>query len=263
MSVPGRLAAALAMTLLAIAGQGAARLHAEEVVVDLTSHHIDVKYDFSGASVILFGTVVGQFPKNAVETPDIVIVVEGPARGTRVHRKQQFAGIWFNGASRTFRSAPGYYALVTTRPLSEIAQADKLQTIGIGYPSLIKRFAAEGRSAEAGETRGFADAAVALLKQEGLYREHPQGVRFIGKHLFRAEFSLPANVPVGPYKAEVFLFRGGIFLERYATSLDIEKAGLERAIYGLAHEMPFLYGILSVLAAIGAGLGSSLLFRQK
>ncbi|MGI9383724.1 MAG: TIGR02186 family protein [Methyloligellaceae bacterium] len=246
--------------LLACHGARVADLHAEEVEVDLTSHHVAVKYDFSGATITLFGAAVGQFPENGAGAPDIVIAVRGPARTTRVHRKERIAGIWINAETRSFDGVPGYYALVTSRELSKIASGEILQRLDIGFASLATQFKVEGRSAA--ETREFVRAAIGLLQEDGLYGEHPNGVRFMGRHLFRAEFSLPANVPIGEYEADVFLFRKGSLLGQYTTSFDIAKEGLERSIFSMAHNQPLLYGVLSVFAALAAGLGASLLFRQ-
>lgn len=248
--------------LLACLGARVADLHAEEVEVDLTSHHVAVEYDFSGATITLFGAATGALPENGGTTPDIVIAVRGPARTTRVHRKERIAGIWVNADTRSFEGVPGYYALVSSRELSKIASADILRRLEIGLESLSAQFKTDAPASAGAPTRNFVRAAIDLLREKELYGEHPDGVRFLGRHLFRAEFSLPANVPIGEYEADVFLFRDGSLLGQYTTAFDIAKEGVERSIFSLAHDQPFLYGVLSVLLAIGAGLGASALFRQ-
>ena len=93
-----------AALLGALAGlvAGAAGLHAEEVEVDLTSHHVAVEYDFSGANITLFGAAVGELSRNGDEPPDVIIAVRGPSRTTRVHRKERIAGIWINAETKSF-----------------------------------------------------------------------------------------------------------------------------------------------------------------
>lgn len=256
-----RLAAPL-FGLVGVFATSPAELRAEEVEIDLTSYHVAVKYDFSGATITLFGAAVSEISRNGGVAPDVVVAVRGPARTTRVHRKERIAGIWINAETKSFEGAPGYYALVSSRPLQEIASADLLKRLGLGFESVAGQFLAGGPKADAGATRPFVDAAIGLLREKTLYRAHPRGVRFLGRHLFRATFSLPANVPIGPYEADVFLFRDGLLLGQRTTSFDIAKEGVERSIFSLAHDRPFLYGVLSVLLAIAAGLGASALFRQ-
>ena len=38
--------------------------------------------------------------------------------GTQLREKQKVAGIWVNAESIDFRSAPGYYAIASSRPIS-------------------------------------------------------------------------------------------------------------------------------------------------
>ncbi|MEM8644754.1 MAG: TIGR02186 family protein [Pseudomonadota bacterium] len=87
-------------------------------------------------------------------------------------------------------------------------------------------------------------------------------IDFTGQHLFRAEFELPANVPLGDYTADVYTFRGGELIGNYTTRLKIEKSGVEKFIYELAHQQPLIYGIISVILALAAGMGAAALFRK-
>jgi len=236
---------------------------AQQVEADLTTRTIAVKADFAGAKVLLFGSVVGG-PGDPETPPDIIIVVRGPDEPLSVHRKQRFAGIWVNSGGTTFSAVPGYYAIVTNRPVSDIASSYALQEHRIGFNSVkADLILSAGGFASSGLARDYVDAAVRLLGRKNLYQEHIGGISFVGKHLFRAEFELPANVPLGDFSADVFLFRDGEMVGTYRTPLRIEKSGIERVIYSLAHEQPLIYGILSVLAAIAAGLAASTIFRKK
>jgi uncharacterized protein (TIGR02186 family) len=237
----------------------------ETIQADLSSRIVPVETDFAGARLILFGAVENS-RQTAAEAGiyDIVVVLEGPAEQTVVRRKARTLGVWANTRSLILRDVPSYYAIVSTRPLDEIAPDNVLDKHEIGFQHVYMEIApGQGRNPAANELDAFKEALVRLKQREGLFREDQYGVAFIGKSLFRTTIHLPANVPVGTFRARVFLFRQGKFLSQYTAPLDLERAGLERFVHGFAFNQPVLYGIASVLLAVAAGLLASAAFRQK
>ena len=92
----------------------------------------------------------------------------------------------------------------------------------------------------------------------------------IGLELFSMEdlielrspsFELPANLREGDYTARIFLTRGGRVIDEHQTVIFVQKVGLERFLYNLAHQRPLIYGILSLTIAIAAGWAASAVFR--
>lgn len=254
------IAGALAFVLLPDWGSDAA---AQEIEADLTTHAINVETGFSGAKVALFGAVAGGPEQDAGTPPDIIIVVRGPTATLNVRRKRRVAGIWINADGAAFKNVPRYYTVLTNRPIAEIASFNTRSELGIGV-SGVKAGLLLAAAGDARKNAGdYIEAIVRILGRRNLYQEANGSITFIGKHLFRAEFELPANVPIGRYDADVFLFRNAQLINSYTTRLNIEKTGLEQWIYSLAHEQPLLYGILSVLLAIAAGMVASAIFRKR
>ena len=54
----------------------------------------------------------------------------------------------------------------------------------------------------------------------------------------------------------------GHVTSEYETIINVQKVGLERWIFNLAHEQPLIYGLLSLVIAIAAGWGASAAFRM-
>ena len=90
----------------------------------------------------------------------------------------------------------------------------------------------------------------------------PTACIFTGKSLFRASILLPANVTVGPFDTRVYLFREEKLLSRFTVRLTLEREGLERHLHAFAYRLPMLYGIVTVMIAVGAGLLASTVFRK-
>jgi len=51
-------------------------------------------------------------------------------------------------------------------------------------------------------------------------------------------------------------------LSRFTVRLTLEREGLERHLHAFAYRLPTLYGIVTVMIAVGAGLLASTVFRK-
>ena len=121
---------------------------------------------------------------------------------------------------------------------------------------------ADGASVSKRDLKEFRQAVVRIKQKEGLYNYDPAGVVFVGRNLFRANVTLPANVPVGTYASDVYLLRDGKVLSHNRSDLTINKQGFERFVYSAAFDYPLIYGILAVIIAVTAGLLASALSRR-
>jgi len=236
----------------------------------LTDTQVQVNSDFQGARIVLYGAVF------AADQPagDVVVIVRGPEQPVRIARKVRVMGLWLNSRPVVFHGAPGFYMAASTRPLDEIARFGALRRMGAGIDHLPIRAPAEQRV----ETRyGVRDVvvsslgedyllwrrAVVRLKQEaGLYAADERGVRFVDKGLFRAEIALPTTAPTGRYQADILLFRNGEVISRKVRTLTVEKVGVERALYVLAHRRPWSYGLACMAFALAVGWAASVVFRR-
>lgn len=241
-----------------------ARATPEEIESDISAHEVYIETNFSGVRVVVFGAVDNSRQPSANSGfYDVVIVLRGPEESIIARHKERIAGLWVNAESMTFRDAPSFYAVMSTRPLDQIAQPEVLQKHGLGFDSLALR--PDGGSAPETPERiaAYRRAVIELKEKAQLYRETPYGVSFIGKSLFRGAFELPSNVPTGLYTSEVFLFRKGALLSSDYAKVLIGKAGIGQFAYYNAFHRPLLYGVASVLIAIAAGLAGSMLFRSR
>ena len=233
------------------------------IIADLSTHTVAIRTDFAGTRVTVFGALVRSKEEGRPE-PGIIVVVHGPEHPFKLRRKQRIAGVWVNTNERTFPKAPAYYALLSNMPLKDIAPAAALKASGIGFEVLKERLAASGLGfKDKKEAEEYAAAFIRLQRKRRLFQLDEKGVRMTGRYLFRAQFDLPANVPLGDYRAEVFLFREGIFIGRYNSPLRIEKRGFERVVYEFAHQQPLYYGIVAVILAIAAGFAAAQIFRKS
>ena len=149
------------------AGGGDAR---ETVEADVSTRAVAVTSAFRGSELVIFGTVVNSRQESAESgLYDVVIVVEGGTSPAIVRRKSNVAGIWLNTRSLKYDRVPSYYAIVSTRPLEEVADEQVLAQNLIGFDRI--RFeGALGASAAMSEAEraAFRSSIVRLKQKEGL-----------------------------------------------------------------------------------------------
>ena len=229
---------------------GARPVCGEPIVADLSSHLIAISSGFTGTRVVLFGATDGP--------GDIIAVVRGPERPMTLWRKAKVAGIWVNAGAVSYPNVPSFYAVVASRPLEEalLPGAAALYRIGIANLKLESRPAMPPEQA-----KQLAQALIAEQKRLGLMRAEVGRIAFLGDRLFRAVIDFPANVPTGTYLVEVFLARDRDVVSAQTTPLQVEKVGIDAAVFDFAGRQAAAYGTIAVLTALVAGWLASLPFR--
>jgi uncharacterized protein (TIGR02186 family) len=237
----------------------------ERVEADVSTRTIAITSGYSGAEVIVFGAIENSRQPSAESGfYDVVVVVEGEPAPLTVRKKSRVAGLWVNTKSFSFNAVPSYYAVVSTRPIEDFADAPMTDELGIGIDAVRMAAAADSAVRVTSEELLEYKSAVARLKEsQGLFKRDDYGVVFTGRSLFRSKIELPATVPVGPLTASVYLFHDGKLLSRYQARVTLEREGIERWLYAFAFDRPLLYGILAVLLAVITGLVASALFHRR
>jgi uncharacterized protein (TIGR02186 family) len=237
----------------------------------LTEASVRVSSDFRGAHIIVYGAVFDP----AARPTDVVVIVRGPDQPVRIARKSRVGGLWLNGRPVVFQGAPGFYMAASTRPLDKIAGFSELRLQGAGLDHLAIAAPAEQRvetrygvrdmvvSGLGADYLDWRDAVIRLKQKAGLYAADSTGVAFVDRGLFRADIDLPVEAPIGTYETRILLFQDGRLVASRRRPLDVEKVGLERTVFVVAHGHPWFYGLFTVLLGLGAGWAASVIFRRS
>jgi uncharacterized protein (TIGR02186 family) len=230
------------------------------LVPDVSQRHIEIHYSFSGAELLLFGAII--YPNGRPPEPgtDVAVVLKGPLERIVVREKQKVAGIWMNVGRVRFRSAPGFYAVASSRPLARLIDERTAAIYELGLDNLQL---SPGGGAAPDEMRRFEHGLLELRQRHQLYAEYPRGVEISEGVLYRARISIPGSVPIGTYTAETFLIRDGRVIAGAAREIQIEKLGFERFVAEAAERWSFAYGITAVAISLLLGWGASTLFQRR
>ena len=230
------------------------------LVPDISARKVEIRYSFTGAQLLLFGAIVYPGGRPPPRAADIVVVLRGPVQPILVREKQKIAGIWMNADSNRFRSAPSFYAVASSRPVSQLVDD---RTAAIYEMGLHNLQLSPGGGALPEKERRFEAGLLDLRKRHGLYSENPQGVEISGGVLYRATITIPSQVPVGTYTAETFLVDRGRVLAVATKDIEINKSGFERYVALAARRHEGLYGLAAVLLSLGLGWAAATFFRRR
>ncbi len=230
------------------------------LVPDVSSRTIDIKYSFTGETLLLFGAIIYPGGRLPDDRADIIVVIQGPTEPIILREKRRIGGIWVNADSIRFASAPGYYAVASSRPIADMLNERTAAVYEIGLDNLSLSPAGFTSDDQLGRfERGLVD----LKRRLGLYVADANAVEITQGSLYRARLTIPARVPVGRYTAETFLIRNGQVIAVGSREIDIRKTGTDRFIANAAQHHGLLYGLFAVLMSVGMGWLAATLFAKR
>lgn len=220
------------------------------LVPEVSQHEVHVRQGFTGTELLLFGAILDPHRRAAGQKYDIVVVLKGPSQPIRLREKERFAGVWINASSAEYRSAPSFYAVSSSRPISEIVdqKTAAIYEFGTEYiqlsPSGVIDPAEQSRF-----TAGLAD----LRTRQDLYTEDIGGVEIKEQVLYQARITLPSNVTTGAYTAETFAVTDGRVIASAQAEVEVKKVGFERFVSDSAQHNSLAYGLIAVLLSVVTG----------
>ena len=220
------------------------------IVADLSNYRIDIDARFIGTRLFLFGS------RN--ENGDIVVVVRGPHQKYTVRRKERVLGMWVNRHYVTFNATPEFFALSSSRPLESLSHPNLIKQLNIDPANLLT---VDKVSSHNLDIEQFKTAFLDSQHDQLLYND-PTELQFMGESLFKTTLHFPDIIPKGNYTAEVYLLQDDTLIATQSIPIVVRKVGLDGMITTLAHELPWLYGIIAILVALSAGWIANRVFQR-
>jgi uncharacterized protein (TIGR02186 family) len=253
------IARLVALAIVALASPA----QAERLITTLSTSRVLIASNFTGADVVLFGSVERDAQTVARRGGyDIVVTVTGPRENIVTYRKERVFGVWVNADSRNFVKAPAYLTVLSNRMIGDIADLNTLRRTQTGLARILLPQEISGDIADSIRDDPFRQAFLRLKIERNLYRETQNGVTFLTPALFRAAIPIPDNAPTGNYDIDVKLFADGTLLSRTQTALEVVKVGFEQVVANAARDYGLFYGIATALMALLTGWFASVVFRK-
>ncbi|GAB4334003.1 MAG: hypothetical protein Kow0089_03010 [Desulfobulbaceae bacterium] len=234
---------------MAAAGSWAADLE-----LNLDPSMIQIGTFYNGSTVTATGTV----PAGS----EAVVRVSGKPQEIHLKKKGKAGGIlWMNIGDLTFDNAPRIYMLYTAETGKQYL-ADK--SLDFSMPALQNRI----EILPEGEDKPFFfNEFLKLKKKESVYAEYPQAVTYgaeqDGRRSFTVILQVPPRMSEDDYSVDLFAVQDGRVIGSTGETLRVEMISFPKKLAQLAFEKSLLYGVLSVLIAVAAGLFMGVVFGGK
>ena len=222
--------------------------------LQLVPSRIEVDLFFRGAELVATGTV----PRDC----RVVLKLEGERRVVAYRRKDRRGPLWIGTGRVVFDALPGLYLVASSSDSPDVGL--QMETVGVGFEALRRNVSIE-QSPPADDGFVF-DEFLRLEKQRGFYAMRPGSLVLSDRDgalaEFRTEFRIPATVRPGAYRATLYCFKEHHPVSETVRTFTVEKAGLVRVLSVAAFQHGGLYGLISVVVALAAGLVVGVIFRK-
>ncbi len=223
----------------------------DPLFTELSNDQISINAGFTGAKLVLFGSIDGP--------GDVAVAVTGPRATVRVRLKEKFWGIWLNKREQIFTDVPGYYAVASTRPLNELGANEALYANQIGINNL--RFAGAEELHDY-EREKWIDGLIEGMYETKRYSKEIGKIMVTDNALFKTEMIFPSVIPPGVYTVDTLLLKGGKVIGAKRTTIKVSKSGVGAKIISLSDSSGLVYGIVAVLIALFLGLVANEVVRK-
>jgi uncharacterized protein (TIGR02186 family) len=232
-----------------------------QVVSTLSNTAIDITSSFSGERLTFFGTIgpdVGAAQRHVEGPFHVVVVVVGPFQDRVAREKTHNFGVWLNTEEVQFKALPGYFHVLASGRVREMADLTTLTENFI----LPEAYTMVPNPAGLQKTLKFGQELIRLMTEEGLYGVQDGGVNFLSDTTYSAQLTLPSSAPPGPYIAQTYIFQNGEIIARKSDGFAVRKIGFERFLALSATQYPLLYGLACVVLALITGWLGGVIFRR-
>ncbi len=253
----------LFLAIIAAAGQAQAQAQPRAVIeAGAAQNYFYIEPSYEGAAVTLFASVDRE--KLKTQPFDIAVTLRGPVKAVTVWKKDRRGLLWVNSESLTFEAVPNFYAVLSARPVAQIAPLAERKPFEIGLDAIaLPPRTEEGSGPAIAAPHEFEEALIRLKKASGLFIEDSESaIEFLGERLFRARAFLPPAAGPGLYRANFYVFQNGRVVGAASSHIRLTKIGMEARLSSAAAEHPWLYGIAAVIIAAAIGGGASFVFSR-
>ena len=224
-----------------------------------TANHDHIKIDFfyHGSTVSVRG----------VSEPgtELVIKITSPEEHQQLLKKGKVAGLlWMNVGKLAFEKLPNLYSLHSTGKIEDILNRDEMERYGLGYPAL-ERHAEITPSGSEDEKALLFDQFVRLKESSKLFAVSSGRINLTkdtGKQNYYILLDWPYQARPDNYTITVYAVKDRKVVETAETHVFVEQVGVIKSLAGMSKNNGALYGIISILAALGAGFGVGIVFRK-
>lgn len=219
--------------------------------------HIKVDFFYHGSTVSVSG--------EADPGTDLVVKIASPDGHEKLKKKGKASGfLWMNVGDLELEETPNLYFLHSTKDLNEILDPEEMNKYVLGYPS-VKEHAKIHPVEDEGEKTKWFDEFIKFKESSKLYTTSSGNITLTeenGRQKFYILCDWPYQARPGGYTATVYVVKDGKVIEQADHDILVEQVGIEKSLFDMANNNGAMYGIVSIIVALGAGFGVGMIFGK-
>lgn len=227
----------------------------QDLVTTMSDRVIEISSNFSGRTITIFGALSTPLQSASHTHPlSIKMTLLGPDEAIQVRKKHRIAYIWVNTEKQIFAHTPSFAALLTSKNLDrgvyETAQSE-----------LFARLAPQLSQQEA-QSDSFATQLIRLRRKQNHVQIKAGAIELLSPTVFVARIELPTTIASGTYLVTTEIFTNTRYLASSVDSFDVRKSGIERFIFEASSDVPWAYGLATLILALFTGWLGSVIFKR-
>jgi uncharacterized protein (TIGR02186 family) len=228
-----------------------------ELTATANHDHINIDFFYHGSTVSIRGT--------SDPGTDLIIKIASPEGHQALKKKGKVGGLlWMNVGELKFENVPNLYSLHSTKKLEDMLTPEEMEKYVLGYSALENHADISPLSTQEEKDKWF-NEFLRYKEASKLYSTDYGKISTTmqdGKQQYYILAPWPYQATPGDYIITVYAVKGKKIVEKAETRVKVQQVGTVKTLATMAKNKGALYGLLAILAALGAGFGVGMVFRK-
>tara|TARA_Y100001970_G_C14159395_1_gene817583 strand:- start:269 stop:1015 length:747 start_codon:yes stop_codon:yes gene_type:complete len=226
--------------------------NAQEVYFDLSEDNIEIKTDFEGKEIIIFGLLQ--------EGHETLLTIKGPSSKIKMQKKERYFGVWINNKQITYTKIPTLFFLSSSSKIDNILPNSVQINKDLNFDKILNNKTFDQNFVFENDQSTWNDNFVRIKKKQLLYKEFE--MKIFKEKLFQTSIFFPPNTIPGIYNVELYYIKHKTIMNTDQKSIIVKKTGIGSDIYEFAKNNGATYGVFVIILSIFSGLIAATIFRR-
>ena len=227
-------------------------VEAEEVYFDLSEDNINIKTDFAGKEIIIFGLLKDNY--------DTLLIIKGPPSKMKIQKKERYLGVWINNKQITYSKIPTLFFLSSSSKVDEILPKSIQINDDLNFDKILNNKTFDQNFIFENDQSTWNENFVRIKKKQLFYKEFE--MKIFKNRLFQTSVFFPPNTIPGIYNVDIYYIKNNTIMIKDQKKIIVKKTGIGSDIYEFAKNNAATYGVFVIIFSILSGLIAATLFRR-
>ena len=227
-------------------------VRAEEVYFDLSEDNIEIKTDFDGKEIIIFGLLQ--------DDHETLLTIKGPPSKMKIQKKERYFGVWVNNKQITYSKIPTLFFLSSSSKIDDILPNSIQMNGDLNFDKILNNKTFDQNFIFENDQSTWNENFVRIKKKQLFYKEFE--MKIFKDKLFQTSVFFPPNTIPGIYNVDIYYIKHKTIMSKDQKKIIVKKTGIGSDIYEFAKNNAATYGVFVIIFSILSGLIAATLFRR-